>query len=85
MESWDFENSLTFLIIWLQENFLYENKESARLHFVKFETKYIADCLDFIAANLINSAECMEGKSIKATGGGAYKYANLIQDKLGLS
>ncbi|KAI5710818.1 hypothetical protein M8J75_011640 [Diaphorina citri] len=68
-----------------QDTFSYENKENARLHFVKFETKYIADCLDFIAANLINSIECMDGKSIKATGGGAYKYANLIQEKLGLS
>uniref|UniRef100_A0A8D8PNP2 Pantothenate kinase 4 n=1 Tax=Cacopsylla melanoneura TaxID=428564 RepID=A0A8D8PNP2_9HEMI len=67
-----------------QENFSYESKENARLHFVKFETKYIDHCLDFIAANLINS-DGMEGKSIKATGGGAYKYANLIQSKLGLS
>ena len=27
----------------------------------------------------------MAGKSIKATGGGAYKYADLIQKKLGLT
>lgn len=59
--------------------------EGARLHFVKFETKYIADCLGFISANLVNSRDQMSGKSIKATGGGAYKYAYLIQEKLGLS
>lgn len=59
--------------------------EGARLHFVKFETKYIADCLDFIGAHLVNTHEEMKGKCIKATGGGAYKYANLIQEKLGLS
>lgn len=55
------------------------------MHFVKFETKYIADCLNFISAHLVNSHEEMLGKSIKATGGGAYKYAELIQEKLGLS
>lgn len=68
-----------------QDNFTYTMSEGARLHFVKFETKYIADCLGFISANLVNSRDQMSGKSIKATGGGAYKYAYLIQEKLGLS
>ncbi|KAK7602808.1 hypothetical protein V9T40_006782 [Parthenolecanium corni] len=67
------------------ENFTYTLSEGARLHFVKFETKYITDCLNFIAAHLVNSHEDMTGKSIKATGGGAYKYTDLIQEKLGLS
>lgn len=57
--------------------------EQARLHFVKFETKYIENCLDFISDNLVNCHE-RKGKSIKATGGGAYKYSKLIQNKLGL-
>jgi len=39
--------------------------------------------LDFIGDNLVNTDE-RKGKSIKATGGGAYKYSKLIQDKLGL-
>ncbi|XP_018912276.2 4'-phosphopantetheine phosphatase isoform X1 [Bemisia tabaci] len=68
-----------------EENFTYALSEGARLHFVKFETKYIADCLDFIRSNLVNSKESMSGKSIKATGGGSHKYASLIAEKLGLS
>lgn len=46
------------------------------LHFIKFETKYIEDCLNFIQQNLLSS------KCIKATGGGAYKYKELLTSKL---
>ncbi|XP_050435430.1 4'-phosphopantetheine phosphatase isoform X2 [Adelges cooleyi] len=67
-----------------QDKFVYTYSEQARLHFVKFETKYIENCLDFIGDNLVNTDE-RKGKSIKATGGGAHKYSKLIQDKLGLS
>ncbi|XP_050525416.1 4'-phosphopantetheine phosphatase [Daktulosphaira vitifoliae] len=66
-----------------QDKFVYTLSEQARLHFVKFETKYIENCLDFIAENLVNTDE-QKGKSIKATGGGAHKYSRLIQEKLGL-
>ncbi|XP_068218382.1 4'-phosphopantetheine phosphatase [Palaemon carinicauda] len=62
----------------------YESSEIERLHFVKFETKYIENCLDFIRDHLVSSKDSVIGKSIKATGGGAYKYAELIQKKLGL-
>ncbi|XP_070538159.1 4'-phosphopantetheine phosphatase-like [Ptychodera flava] len=55
-----------------------------RLHFVKFETKYIEQCLDFVKQNLIESKDQIEGKVIKATGGGAYKYKDIITSKLGL-
>ena len=58
------------------------DQECLRLHFVKFETKYIETCLDFIKANLIQSEE--PNKSIKVTGGGAYKYKDLITSKLGV-
>lgn len=70
-------------IVQKHDKFVYTYSEQARLHFVKFETKYIENCLDFIGENLVNSDE-RKGKSIKATGGGAYKYSKLIQDKLGL-
>ena len=63
----------------------YEVHQTSRLHFIKFQTKYIESCLDFIQSHLVGSKEFMKGKSIKATGGGAYKYAHLIQEKLGLS
>lgn len=62
----------------------YENSELERLHFVKFETKYIEQCLDFLRTHLVGR-ESVKGKIIKVTGGGAYKYADLIQEKLGLT
>ncbi|XP_043285272.1 4'-phosphopantetheine phosphatase [Venturia canescens] len=61
----------------------YKVYEGSRLHFVKFETRYIENCLDFVKENLVN-VERFEGKSIKVTGGGAFKYAQSIQKKLGL-
>lgn len=66
------------------DDYQYESSETERLHFVKFETKYIKNCLTFIRDHLVSSKESVIGKSIKATGGGAYKYAELIQQKLGL-
>lgn len=68
-----------------EDHCVYEVSEGARLHFVKFETKYIESCLDFVQVNLVNTRDKMIGKSIKATGGGAYKYTELLQQKLGLS
>ncbi|GFS24453.1 pantothenate kinase [Elysia marginata] len=61
------------------------DQEVVRLHFVKFETKYIESCLDFIKANLIKSKDVVHDKVIKVTGGGAYKYTDLIQSKLGVT
>lgn len=53
---------------------------TARLHFVKFENTYIEACLDFIKDHLVNT----ETKVIQATGGGAYKFKDLIEQKLQL-
>lgn len=61
----------------------YKVYEGSRLHFVKFETRHIENCLDFVKEHLVNM-ERFEGKSIKVTGGGAFKYAPSIQRKLGL-
>ena len=61
----------------------YKVYEGNRLHFVKFETRHIESCLDFVKANLVN-IERFQGKNIKVTGGGAYKYKQLLQEKLGL-
>ncbi|OAD56075.1 Pantothenate kinase 4 [Eufriesea mexicana] len=61
----------------------YKVHEGNRLHFVKFETRYIENCLDFVKENLVN-VERFHGKNIKVTGGGAYKYNSLLQEKLGL-
>ncbi|XP_039058092.1 pantothenate kinase 1-like isoform X1 [Hibiscus syriacus] len=68
-----------------------------RLHFAKFETSKINDCLEFLSsmklclgANLNSgfhdrSAPSSDKIFIKATGGGAYKFADLFKEKLGAS
>ncbi|XP_048588181.1 4'-phosphopantetheine phosphatase-like isoform X2 [Nematostella vectensis] len=53
-----------------------------RLHFVKFETKYIEACIDFIRETA-NTTDDLGG-IIKATGGGAFKYKDLLTTKLGV-
>lgn len=59
-----------------------ENQD--QLHFIKFETKYIETMLDFVQKNLISRKEFMQDKHVKVTGGGAYKYKDLLSAKLGL-
>ncbi|XP_024023936.1 pantothenate kinase 1 isoform X2 [Morus notabilis] len=62
-----------------------------RLHFAKFETSKINDCLEFIQRNQLHLGGCQHGgapgnekRIIKATGGGAYKNADLFKEKLGI-
>ncbi|XP_057251367.1 pantothenate kinase 1 isoform X2 [Beta vulgaris subsp. vulgaris] len=63
---------------------------NGKLHFAKFETSKINECLDFIESNLHGSRcrdqEVSDKKKlmIKATGGGAYKYADLFKEKFGV-
>lgn len=45
-----------------------EPERGSRLHFVKFETKYIESCLDFIQKNILEHGSEIENKVIKATG-----------------
>ncbi|KAL1566182.1 Pantothenate kinase 2, mitochondrial [Salvia divinorum] len=67
-----------------------------RLHFVKFETAKINECLDFIYSKQLHRGGMdsrswqIEGPNtentvIKATGGGAYKFADLFKERLGIS
>ncbi|KAJ7953609.1 Pantothenate kinase 2 [Quillaja saponaria] len=63
-----------------------------RLNFVKFETSKIVDCLEFIQSKKIHFGNQHQGvpanssnNDIKATGGGAYKYADLFKERLGIS
>ncbi|KAI5562667.1 hypothetical protein BDE02_15G066300 [Populus trichocarpa] len=67
-----------------------------RLHFVKFETSKINECLDFISSKQLHcggmdshswhSETSPNGNAvIKATGGGAYKFADLFKERLGVS
>ncbi|XP_032719089.1 4'-phosphopantetheine phosphatase isoform X1 [Lontra canadensis] len=57
-----------------------QEEVTARLHFVKFENTYIEACLDFIKDHLVST----ETKVIQATGGGAYRFKDLIEEKLQL-
>ncbi|KAG5153750.1 hypothetical protein JHK82_011719 [Glycine max] len=64
-----------------------------RLHFVKFETSKINECLDFINSKQLHcggesrysDATTDSNAIIKATGGGAHKFADLFKERLGLS
>ncbi|GFZ00078.1 pantothenate kinase 2 [Actinidia rufa] len=63
-----------------------------RLHFAKFETSKINDCLEFISSKQLHQCADWHHESsshdkniIKATGGGAYKFADLFKEKLGVS
>ncbi|KAH0901038.1 hypothetical protein HID58_040541 [Brassica napus] len=65
-----------------------------RLHFVKFETHKINECLDFIHSKQLHRRDPYPWSSktlplgtgvIKVTGGGAYKFADLFKERLGVS
>ncbi|XP_058091822.1 pantothenate kinase 2-like [Magnolia sinica] len=67
-----------------------------RLHFVKFETGNLNECLDFISSKQlhrggIDSHSWRSGNPsndnaiIKATGGGASKFADIFKERLGVS
>ncbi|WCJ38454.1 pantothenate kinase 1 [Euphorbia peplus] len=63
-----------------------------KLHFAKFETTNINECLEFINSNKLHLGGLQhhedlikEKNFIKATGGGAYKFTDLFKDKLGIS
>lgn len=69
-----------------------------RLHFVKFETSKVDDCLEFIESKRLHlcndgdskamaedSPEGAQNGIIKATGGGAFKYADLFKERLGVT
>ncbi|CAH8575992.1 unnamed protein product [Schistosoma turkestanicum] len=53
---------------------------------MKFETRNIEECLDFIHSNIIQQNALSKNtiNKIKVTGGGAYRYRELICSKLGV-
>lgn len=65
---------------------------NGKLHFAKFETNKINECLEFIHSKQLHRGGCWhhgtpvsDNTVIKATGGGAYKFADLFKEKLGVS
>ena len=66
---------------------VFEILEGARLHFIKFETSQIEKCLDYVRQTLMRGDDDFIGvvnKTISVTGGGAFKYADRIKEKLNL-
>ena len=64
----------------------YEVFEGARLHFIKFETKQIEKCIEYIRKTLMEKKDDLKlCPRIYVTGGGAYKYSDFIETKLGLN
>ncbi|KAI3847606.1 hypothetical protein MKX03_024391, partial [Papaver bracteatum] len=59
------------------------------LHFVKFETREINHCLDFIKFKLLHCQVESKQKGtvakVKVTGAGAYKFADLFMEKIGVT
>ncbi|KVI05657.1 Type II pantothenate kinase [Cynara cardunculus var. scolymus] len=73
---------------------------NGRLYFLKFETSKINECLDFISSKQLhyrglqhcgfpasdkNIIKLTFSTMVKATGGGAFKFADLFKEKLGIS
>ncbi|KAI7753992.1 hypothetical protein M8C21_015557 [Ambrosia artemisiifolia] len=69
-----------------------DNLVTGRLYFLKFETSKINECLDFISSKQLHCRgvqhygfPASDKNTIKATGGGAFKFADLFKEKLGIS
>ncbi|CAI9092932.1 OLC1v1028300C1 [Oldenlandia corymbosa var. corymbosa] len=63
-----------------------------KLHFLKFETKRINECVEFMSSKQFQSnggcfckAPACDKNIIKATGGGAFRFADLFKEKLGIT
>nr|XP_043613824.1 pantothenate kinase 1 [Erigeron canadensis] len=64
---------------------------NGRLYFIMFETSKINECLDFIASKQLHNRgvhhcgfPASDTNTIKATGGGAFRFADLFKEKLGI-
>lgn len=67
----------------------HSTEPGGRLNFVSFETDHINDCLEFMRAlkrkhETLNGSDIVPELCVMATGGGAYKYYDMIRDVLGV-
>ncbi|KAD1852820.1 hypothetical protein E3N88_42208 [Mikania micrantha] len=76
----------------MENNSSKDHRLSGRLYFLKFETSKINECLDFISSKQLHCRGAQhygfpdsDRNTIKATGGGAFKFADLFKEKLGIS
>ncbi|KAJ0981205.1 hypothetical protein J5N97_009460 [Dioscorea zingiberensis] len=84
----DIGGTLIKLVYFKADN---EGNNSGKLHFVKFQTRCLDECLDFIRSNkflnngVIGGSSTGENLTIKATGGGAYKFSDVFKENLGVT
>jgi len=55
-----------------------------RLHFVKFQTTHLDECMEFMRFKGLHLSPNGRKMRVKATGGGAYKFADAFKEKIGL-
>ncbi|KDD75300.1 fumble, partial [Helicosporidium sp. ATCC 50920] len=68
---------------------VYFTKDSSgaggKLHFCKFPSTQVEECIDFIEAKALHAPAARGARlRVKATGGGAFKYAERFKERLGL-
>ncbi|KAK3498280.1 fumble-domain-containing protein [Neurospora crassa] len=83
----DIGGSLAKLVYFSREP--HSTEPGGRLNFVSFETDHIDDCLEFMRAlkhkhQMLNESNIGPELCVMATGGGAYKFYDMIRDVLGV-
>lgn len=82
----DIGGSLAKLVYFSRE--AHSTEPGGRLNFLSFETDHIRDCIEFMK-HLKDKQQALNGSKpgelcVMATGGGAYKYHDMIRDELGV-
>lgn len=82
----DIGGSLAKLVYFSRE--AHSKEPGGRLNFISFETDRIRDCVEFMK-HLKDKQQTLNGSKpgelcIMATGGGAYKYYDMVRDELGV-
>ncbi|OIW31376.1 fumble-domain-containing protein [Coniochaeta ligniaria NRRL 30616] len=82
----DIGGSLAKLVYFSRE--AHSTEPGGRLNFLSFETDHIRDCIEFMK-HLKDKQQTLNGSRpgelcVMATGGGAYKYHDMIRDELGV-
>ncbi|KYQ99797.1 pantothenate kinase [Tieghemostelium lacteum] len=76
----DIGGTLAKLVYFVQD----DSELGGKLHFIKFQTANIDDCFNFIIENRLHLDQNSSApKLVRVTGGGAYKYADMFEKKLG--
>ncbi|RMZ52550.1 hypothetical protein APUTEX25_003693, partial [Auxenochlorella protothecoides] len=81
----DIGGSLIKLVYFTKGSSDASSSAGGKLHFVKFESSKIEECMDFMEAKRLHRSNGgNEPMRVKATGGGAFKYAERFKERLGL-